>query len=494
MPEHTIAENLARLQAARTAIGNAITRKGGTVNAGDGFEEYPADILTIPSRRVVYGIHIDPDEGDPSDRVTYLEDAVGMTPAYMGSMAFNYGSWKNAFFMPKPCMLNFDGTVAYYLDPNDYSKKADGTASDIANPDYNGNVMLEFPKIYYKYVPSASGNDGNFYVSNEKVDETYECWSNYDANNNEIDHFYMAAYNGTSAPAYSNSSAYAVGTHVTYSDAEYRCTTAVETAEAWDSSKWTQVSATPRMRSLSGVTLTPANGNGNTTGQTEMARARANNATAKDEWMIDLWADAILVWGLLYLIGKSTDVQATFGRGIDSGGQTAAEAYVTGTLNDKGLFFGSTANGSTAVKVFGIENFWACKWRRCAGFFGTSTGYAYKLTHGTKDGSTSTSFRTDATGYLAVTATQPENNFVKNMLFGKHGLIVKVTGSPAATNKYYCDYFYKGTGFAQFGGNPYSSLNYGVCVDLSSDVGNSRWRIAAALSCKPLAGEGVNSP
>ena len=41
MPEHTIAENLARLQAARTAIGAAITAKGGTVGSGDGFEEFP---------------------------------------------------------------------------------------------------------------------------------------------------------------------------------------------------------------------------------------------------------------------------------------------------------------------------------------------------------------------------------------------------------------------------------------------------------------------
>lgn len=494
MPEHTIAENLTRLQAARTAIGEAITQKGGTVNAGDGLEEYPADILTIPSAVKIYGIRINPDEGDPSDRVTYLEDAVGMTPAYMGSTSFNYGSWGNAFFMPRPCMLKFNGEVDYYLDPNDYSKKEDGTASDISNTDYNGNVMLEFPKIYYKYVPSASGNDGDFYVSNEKIDDTYECWSNYDADNNEIDHFYMAAYNGTSAPAYSNSSTYAVGAHVTYSGAEYRCTTAVDTAEEWDSTKWEQVSATPRLRSLSGVMLKPANGNGNTTGQTEMARARANNATVKDEWMIDIWADANLIWGLLYLIGKSTDVQGVFGRGIDSDGQTAAEAYTTGTLDDKGLFYGSTTNGNTAVKVFGIENFWACKWRRCAGFFGTSTGYAYKLTHGTKDGSAATSFRADSTGYIAVTATQPESNYVKNMLFGKHGIIAKTTGSPAASNKYYCGYYYKGTGFACFGGAANRGPSSGVSVDLPAPVGGSYWDVAAALSCKPLAGEGVNSP
>lgn len=46
---NTIAQNLARLQAARTAIATAITAKGGTVTVGDGLEDFPADIATIPS-------------------------------------------------------------------------------------------------------------------------------------------------------------------------------------------------------------------------------------------------------------------------------------------------------------------------------------------------------------------------------------------------------------------------------------------------------------
>jgi len=46
---NTIAQNLQRLQVARTNIANAITEMGGTVNTGDGFEAFPADILTIPT-------------------------------------------------------------------------------------------------------------------------------------------------------------------------------------------------------------------------------------------------------------------------------------------------------------------------------------------------------------------------------------------------------------------------------------------------------------
>ena len=56
-------------------------------------------------RLVIYGWHIDPLVSDPAHAVTYLEDAVGMTPAAMGAESFSYGSWGDAFFMSKPCML-----------------------------------------------------------------------------------------------------------------------------------------------------------------------------------------------------------------------------------------------------------------------------------------------------------------------------------------------------------------------------------------------------
>ena len=46
---NTIADNLARLQQAKSDIANAIITKGGTVNSGDGLEDFATDIGTIPS-------------------------------------------------------------------------------------------------------------------------------------------------------------------------------------------------------------------------------------------------------------------------------------------------------------------------------------------------------------------------------------------------------------------------------------------------------------
>lgn len=56
----------------------------------------------------------------------------------------------------KACLLNDDGTVNYYLDPTDWTKKVGGAASNLDGTD--GQVMLEYPDFYFKVemnTPSA---------------------------------------------------------------------------------------------------------------------------------------------------------------------------------------------------------------------------------------------------------------------------------------------------------------------------------------------------
>ena len=400
------------------------------------------------SKIIIYGFCINQDEADPDDRVVYLKDAVGMTPASMGSTSFNYGSWQDVFFMSKPCMLKYDGTVDYYLDPNDYSKKIDGTPSDINDPDYNGNVMVEWPLIWYKFEYSSGNRNCYFYVSNKKVDDTYHCYCNYDSDNNIIEHFYNAAYNGT---------------------------------------------GTERLRSLSGVQLTPANGNGNTAGAVEVERAVANNTTDKIEWYTDVLSDYQLITMLLVLISKSTDIQAKFGRGLDTGVQSTKEAYVTGALNNKGLFWGDTVNGTSAVKVFGIENFYGCVWHRVAGMVGT-TNYKYKvkLTHGTIDGSTAEGFNSDGTGYIDLNINQPSDiGYIKYCTFTDYGFVPTDTTGSSTTFYADYDYNYRGTGYLMMGGRVGADVSSGpFYVSLGNDFGVSSWHISAFLSCKPLARRG----
>ena len=48
----------------------------------------------------------------------------------------------------KPWMVRADGTPDYRLDENDYTKKEDGTASDVSNTSYNGGAFSWLAKIY----------------------------------------------------------------------------------------------------------------------------------------------------------------------------------------------------------------------------------------------------------------------------------------------------------------------------------------------------------
>lgn len=424
---------------------------------------------------IVYGWRIDPNESDPFDRVTYLEDAVGMLPASMGSTRFDSGSWGKAFFVPRPCMLKFDGTVDYYLDPNDYSKKADGTPSDYNNLAYNGNAMLEFDLIWYKL------DENEFYVSNMQADEDYQCACNIDANGNITKHFYVSIYNGViydgkmrsisgiqlkpfdSENIYSSSSTYEVGDEVSHDGKMWRCETAVDAPEEFDGSKWTQYAF-----------------NGDTTGEQEVNAAMANNTSAAVEWYTDVFCDRGLINALLILISKSTDSQSCFGNGVLGNAATSKErknSHITGSLDKKGMFYGSTTSETSAVKVFGKENWWGLEWYRTAGLIGTNNGYLYKMTQ---------PYNSTGSGYTAVSGKPNTNGYIKNMSFGEYFMLPSEVG--AYSSMYYKDGFQTGNEYALFGGSTtYSDMDGAFATYLNCVFSVTGDAIATSLSCKPLA-------
>lgn len=403
---------------------------------------------------VIYGWHVDPSVSDPAQAVTYLADAVGKTPAAMGEDSFSYGSWKSAFFMPRPCMLGYDGKVAYYLDPYDYSRKLDGTPSDIANADFEGNAMMEWGLIWYKFEAGNSAGEGDFYVSDRQVDSSYKCWCNIDANGNISPHFYTAIYNGT---------------------------------------------GTSKLRSLSGIALTAANGANKMTYSQALSKAVANDPEDMTIWGVDLYSDWQLIAALLVLMGKSLDMQTVFGKGLSVTSEAELSECVTGSLNDKGLFFGDTSGYDIAVKVFGMENRWSPLYRHLSGISTVSgvDSARVKLTYGTSDGSSVTGFaNVQPQNYINTQVSLPStetqsNAFIKKMTFGSFGIMPSETnGSP---DTYYCDrlsyWGYESPGYFMIGGtnNNKEGRNGAFSFDEINSV-VSTWTIGAALSCKPLCG------
>ncbi len=116
----------------------------------------------------------------------------------------NYNSWKpilNAIF--KPCMLKTNGEVDYYLDPNDTTKKLDGTPSDISNPDYDGNAMVEVNGFYKWTTAITAPSVGSEFPSQETIFSTspLDETSFADAFKNESgivqDKFYWGMFKGS---------------------------------------------------------------------------------------------------------------------------------------------------------------------------------------------------------------------------------------------------------------------------------------------------------
>ena len=414
------------------------------------------NVLSGNTKGVVYGFHIDSTESDPEDCITYLADAVGMTPAYMDytNDKFSWGSWRDAFFMPRPCMVKYDGTVDYYLDEHDYAKKYDGTASDVADDTYGGNAMMEWGRdgkiIWYKIVPDSDDNtSASVYIADYKVDDDFHCWSFINNQGNIVDHFYTPIYNGS-------------------------------------------LDSNGKLRSISGKTYDKLC-QGKTSAQ-EVAAAELNNPSTDKIWMIETFADITLVNLLLILISKTLDSQSAFGAGRCGQASAASSMLSTGTMDDKGLFWGYTTDGTKGVKVFGMENWWGNQWRRYVGHIMNDYVQKYKMTYGIQDGSTQNGYLTSSTasdynGYLTGITAPNSNNYVKTMGFLDKGCFQnkEVQNNSAL---YWCDYFYQNSGLrlAVRGGSCLST-RAGVgafYVDLGDTPAGAYWDIGAAPSCKPL--------
>lgn len=398
----------------------------------------------------LYAFHIDGNESDPSAKVTYLEDAKGMTPAKMDytNGVFNYGSWKDAFFMPKPCMVLQEGVVDYYLDPDDYTKKEDGTASDITDTSYAGNAMIEWgqngKKIWYKVVPDKNDvTSATVYICDEQLDPSYHAWSFINNQGRLVDHFYTPIYNGASVSDGTN-----------------------------------QV-----MRSMSGLAVSQS-----LTGTEEITRCTRNNKGSDVLWYTEVIADRILINFLLILMGKSTDTQTVFGRGLDSGSQTALNNYRTGALDTSGMFFGYN-DGNHGVKIFGMENWWAAQWRRTAGYVLNAGDQRLKLTYGRQDGTTADGYNTDGTGYISmgITPTGSSGGYIDVMNFNEYGMFGK--NSSGSSSTHYCDgQWFTNTSarYALVGGRSYNGAPCGAfCCTLNDAVSASNWNVGVALSYKP---------
>ncbi len=100
----------------------------------------------------VYGFIEHNDILSPDSRIEYIGTNKDYTPfsrnQETGEMVLH--SWADFPIIKgnKPYMVKADGTPDYRLNENDYTKKEDGSNSDVANTSYDGGAFSWLPKIY----------------------------------------------------------------------------------------------------------------------------------------------------------------------------------------------------------------------------------------------------------------------------------------------------------------------------------------------------------
>lgn len=385
-------------------------------------------------------------ESVPSEKIVYRGTNEHYKPAYMdfSSDTFKYEDWANAPFLLKdrlaPCVVGFDGEVEYFLNPNNYKQKEDGTASDVTNTSLDINCFMRVKLLYRRKKKNAEGNT-EVDISNEKVNDDYKPYGGFVKPDGTLrEYIYLPIYRGSLVSG--------------------------------------------KCRSMSG-NLTPMSGQ---TAQNERNYCQANG-TGHD--MIT-HADRELIEDLFMLMFKNTDSQSVLGQGKSNGGSDVGACLKSGTMDEKGLFYGSTST-AVGVKLFGMENRYASQWERVLGEVLVNGVRKVKLCQGTSDGSTVSDFNFTGEGYITLnelpTISGTSGGYIsKEQTVNDIGTFPIVISGSSTTNE--CDgmwYNNSGTMVALRGGSSNNGAFCGVfCSYLAYPASLAYWSVGSSVSYKPL--------
>ena len=341
-----------------------------------------------------YGMKWAKNNPDPAARCTYFGDCAGFTPAQCQSDgSVNLGSWAaaNAFFLVNnyPAMIKPDGTIDYLLDPDDHSKKLDGTASNVDNHATDNAMSVFDCHIWMKWYE----DDTYQYVeiANSKLDEDFVDFPYHRADGTVNDKLFYPMYEGT-------------------------------------------IDGNGKLRSLSG-SKPQSYLEGYATAEQAAAQRNGTN------WQIGDWAHHLWFTLLCMMVSKSTCPELALGEGNTNGGSNATGFCTNGECNTVGQFYGkprstTNAENNQPCKAFYVENYQANRSKRTLGFYNIYGIYYVKMIP---------PFTTNGTyaNYTNCGAVPSANNWSKDLKVNSCGFMTSSVGSPASATTYQGAYFYQ---------------------------------------------------
>lgn len=378
---------------------------------------------------MTYTVIIDKTNANSETACTYADNALSMTK---GS-----NDWDSMpiFKDIRPCIFK-NGEVQYYLNPNNWNQKyGSTTASDLTGVD--GDVMIEIPKFAYKIVSTnttitVSVSNDDEVIENDN-DYTYDAFSRI--TEGDRDYFYKGAFKGS-------------------------------------------LDGDGKLRSVAGAK--PAN---NQTIAAFRLAARLNGSHYQQSTYAQLKA-----LQCLYLIKYGNrDSQNAVGNGVVN----TSESYITGynTISitganfttstlESGMTFGTTANQTTHVRLFGIEDFWGNIWEWVDGLTTNSSRQVVTSWNSFSGEDTTSTSITTASG-----VTSNSSGYVNNMI-GNTAAGFMPNGFSGSSSTYWA---VNGALFAAcvlyFGGRWVSGDGTGAfCLAASSGASTANADVGARLS------------
>lgn len=399
-----------------------------------------------------FGFDIDTTDSNPSTRVTYPSDVMNAkyTPAKMNPATdtFEYGSWPSTpgqTFMPRPCIVTINQStkkthISYYLNPNDYSKSINGTSipNHGSQSDYD-KYMVEWPKIYTHR--ELVNGIYKFRCCDKPLDDDWDCICNYDADGNQIDNFYTAAYQGIYA----------------YSGHNPTVTDRNRVPSVW---------------------------------------INTIRDTYGHDWNPSVLADRLLIQDLLVMMAKTTNLGEAYHclENTNSVGKN-------GIFDQKGMFYGNS--DGTYVKVFGMEHFWSNTHEQLllGLIIDGKDNLKIKFTSSTHDGTSATDYNLTGIGYslishLSNTIGGPNSTaYISNMLVCPYGRI-PIEGNGSLSTYECTDFSYvtsDGAGYTRLAYCGKGRFPTPFSIKLLSKPDNPIWDGQITLSYKPKEGNHVVS-
>lgn len=368
---------------------------------------------------------------DPAARCTYFGDCAGFTPAhYVQDEGISLGSWEDAFFITNnyPAMIKPDGTMDYRLDPADFTKKLDGTASNVGNH-ATDNAMSVFDchiwiKMYedtdYQYIE----------VANEQLDEGYVDFPYLRADGTHRDKLYYPMFEGIISGNKLRS--LAVGNY-------------------------------PSTR----TSLTAFVGYA----QNNDLNIRIGETSI---WNVGDWSHYLWITLLMMLLGKTTKPSSVFGYGAVG---SNSGLLTIGSSGLSGQFIGSPSTG--AIKTFYCENLYGNMWKRIIGF---------SVVDGVAHVKNSPPYYVDGTytGYTNCGEMASGLGWMKDLKLTSCGYIPSNLGGSASTYTGGCVDIPSGGYMLAYGGWTGAAIYYGAGVDGGwtmsvVDPSGTTWNSGAAL-------------